>query len=140
VRGLRAIARCIQMLTNEADELERQIADLVTRAEPQLMALPGIGPISAAQILISWSRPGRLRSEAAFANVAGGAPIPASSGLTNRHRLNRGGDRQLNRALHTIVLTRSRTDPDTAPTSYGGLSGGLRAVARRISEGKTPET
>jgi transposase len=51
------------------------------------MTLPGVGPISAAQILISWSHPGRLRSEAAFANLAGAAPIPASSGLTNRHRL-----------------------------------------------------
>ena len=61
------------MLTNEADELEREIADLVTQAQPQLMALPGVGPISAAQILISWSHPGRLRSAAAFANRAGAA-------------------------------------------------------------------
>jgi hypothetical protein len=81
---------------------------------------------SAAQVLISWSHPGRLRSEAAFATLAGAAPIPASSGLTNRHRLNRGGDRQLNRALHTIVLTRSRTDPATR--AY---------ITRRLAEGKT---
>jgi transposase len=74
----------------------------VTEVQPQLVELPGAGPISAAQVLISWSHPGRLRSEAAFAALAGAAPIPASSGLTNRHRLNRGGDRQLNRALHTI--------------------------------------
>jgi transposase len=127
VRGLRATARRIQLLTDEADELEREIADLVTQAQPQLMTLPGVGPISAAQILISWSHPGRLRSEAAFANLAGAAPIPASSGLTNRHRLNRGGDRQLNRALHTIVLTRSRTDADTR--AY---------ITRRTGEGKTP--
>ena len=67
------------MFTNEADELEREIADLVTQAQPQLMALPGVGPISAAQILISWSHPGRLRSAAAFANLAGAAPMLASS-------------------------------------------------------------
>jgi transposase len=75
------------------------------------------------QVLISWSHPGRLRSEAAF---AGAASIPASSGLTNRHRLNRGGDRQLNRAVHTIVLIRSRTDPATH--AY---------VSRRLAEGRT---
>ncbi|WP_374195240.1 transposase [Streptomyces sp. ISL-1] len=57
---------------------------------------------------MSWSHPGRFRSEAAFAAFAGTPPIPASSGLTNRHRLNRRGDRQLNRALHTIVLIRMR--------------------------------
>jgi transposase len=84
-----------------------------------------MGPISAAQILISWSHRGRLRSEAAFATLAGAAPIPASSGLTNRHRLNRGGDHQLNQALHTIVLTRSRIDPATR--AY---------ITRRLAEGK----
>ncbi|MER6540551.1 IS110 family transposase [Streptomyces sp900105755] len=87
----------------------------------------GVGPITAAQILVSWSHPGRLRSEAAFASFAGVAPIPASSGLTNKHRLNRGGDRRLNRAMHTITLFRMRLDPATK--TY---------VARRISEGKSP--
>jgi Transposase IS116/IS110/IS902 family len=95
---------------------------------------PGVCPVlvenpASSSDLGVWSHPGRLRSEAAFANLAGAAPIPASSGLTNRHRLNRGGDRQLNRALHTIVLTRSRTDPDTR--AY---------ITRRLSEGKLPET
>jgi len=80
----------------------------VAAMQPQLLALTGVGPISAAQVLISWSHPGRFRSEAAFAAFAGASPIPASSGLTIRHRLNRGGDRQLNRALHTIVLARAR--------------------------------
>ncbi|MEU6347568.1 IS110 family transposase [Streptomyces sp. NPDC046977] len=91
------------------------------------MELLGIGPITAAQILVSWSHPGRFRSEAAFASFAGVAPIPASSGLTNKHRLNRGGDRQLNRAMHTITLIRMRLDPATK--TY---------VARRVSEGKSP--
>ncbi|MDH2394019.1 IS110 family transposase [Streptomyces sp. HNM0663] len=91
-----------------------------------LLGLLGIGPITAAQILVSWSHQGRFRSEAAFASFAGVSPIPASSGLTNRHRLNRSGDRQLNRAMHTITLIRMRLDPSTK--TY---------VARKITEGKT---
>jgi transposase len=126
VRAVRCTAQRVQALKVEADDLEQEISHLVTQIKPQLVELPGVGPISAAQVLISWSHPGRLRSEAAFATLAGAAPIPASSGLTNRHRLNRGGDRQLNRALHTIVLTTSRTDPDTR--AY---------ITRRLSEGKT---
>jgi hypothetical protein len=73
---------------------------------PALLAQPGIGPINAAQLLISWSHSGRFRSEAAFAMLAGAAPVQASSGQVVRYRLNRGGDRQLNRALHTIVMLR----------------------------------
>jgi len=108
----------VRALKAEADDLEREIVYLVAQVQPELVRLPGVGPISVAQVLISWSHPGRLRSEAAFATLAGAAPIPASSGLTNRHRLNR--------ALHTIVLTRSRTDPATR--AY---------IARRLAEGKT---
>ena len=77
-------------------------------------------------VLCAWSHPGRCRNEAAFANLAGVAPIPASSGLTTRHRLNRHGDRQLNRAIHTIALTRLRWDPTTR--AY---------LDRRRAEGKT---
>jgi transposase len=73
----------------------------------------GVGPISAAQVLVSWPHAGRLRSEAAFAALAGTSPIPASSGQVTRHRLNRSGDRQLNRVLHTIALIRLRDDPET---------------------------
>lgn len=93
---------------------------------PNLLDQPGIGPASAAQILLAWSHPGRLHSEAAFARLAGAAPIPASSGQTIRYRLDRGGDRQLNRALHTIILSRRKTDPET--NAY---------IDRRTSEGKT---
>jgi transposase len=125
-RALQSTAQRILTLRREVDELEAEIQPLVTAIRPDLLGLPGVGPISAAQILISWSHPGRFRSEAAFATFSGAAPIPASSGLTNRHRLNRSGDRQLNRALHTIVLTRARIDPDTR--AY---------IARRTSEGKT---
>jgi transposase len=113
VRALRTTAVRVQVLRAEADGLEAEIAALVEAMAPELLLLPGVGPISAAQILVSWSYPGRFRSEAAFASFAGTAPIPASSGLTNRHRLNQSGDRQLNRALHTIVLIRTRIDPAT---------------------------
>ncbi|MGC5629794.1 IS110 family transposase, partial [Georgenia sp. Z1344] len=78
-----------------------------------LLEMHGVGPITAAVSLTVFSHPGRLRSEAAFAALAGVSPIPASSGNTVRHRLNRGGDRQLNRVLHTAVVTRMSHDPET---------------------------
>ncbi|POX68747.1 transposase, partial [Mycobacterium kansasii] len=84
------------MLEAEAAEHETELELLVTAACPQLLDRPGIGVITAAQFLISWSHRDRIRSEAAFASLAGAAPIPASSGATVRHRLNRAGDRQLN--------------------------------------------
>ena len=82
--------------------------------------------MTAAVALAAWSHPGRVRSEAAFASLAGGNPIPASSGNTVRHRINRGGDRRLNRALHMAVVTRMRMDPLTR--AY---------VDRRTAEGRT---
>lgn len=115
-RVLNCTAARVLALRAEANELEVEISQLVTTMAPELLTLPGVGPISAAQVLISWSHPGQFRSEAAFAMFSGAAPIPASSGRTTRHRLNRSGDRQLNRALHTIVLTRARIDPATRPT------------------------
>lgn len=113
IQTIQLTARRVKQLSREATTLERAIHSLVTQTAPQLLAEPGIGPITAAQVLISWSHPGRVRSEAAFAHLAGAAPIPASSGQTTRHRLDRGGDRDLNRALHTIILSRLRHDPDT---------------------------
>ncbi|MGI5255510.1 transposase [Actinacidiphila glaucinigra] len=126
VRALRSTARRIQSLQAEAKDLEKEILILVRQAAPELLELLGVGPITAAQILASWSHQGGFRSKAAFASFAGVSPIPASSGLTNRHRLNRSGDRQLNRAMHTITLIGMRLDPVTK--TY---------VARRITEGKT---
>jgi len=123
---LRSLARRIVAASVEADELEREILLHVRVLAPQLLDEPGVGPIVAAQLLVAWSHRGRLRSEAAFARLAGVAPLPASSGQTTRHRLSRGGDRQLNRALHTIVLHRRQHDPATK--DY---------IARRIAEGKT---
>ena len=123
---LRSLARRIQAATDEAAELEGEILALVRSLAPQLLEEPGVGPIVAAQLIVAWSHRGRLRSEAAFARLAGVAPLPASSGQTSRHRLSRGGDRQLNRALHTIVLHRRQHDPQTR--DY---------IARRVAEGKS---
>jgi transposase len=103
-----------------------QLNAIVSDLAPGLTSNSGIGPISAAQAIASFSHPGRCRHDAAFACLAGASPLPASSGQTTRHRLNRGGDRQLNRALHTIAVTRMRHDPAT-----------IAYVQRRRAEGKT---
>jgi transposase len=120
--GERAVA-----LTQLADHLEDQIAAVVEDMAPGLVeAEYGLGSLTAAQLLLSWSHAGRIRSEAAFAMLSGTAPVPVSSGRTDRHRLNRLGDRQLNRALHTIAVSRMRSHPQTR--DY---------VQRRRTEGKT---
>jgi transposase len=84
LQALRALARRVQQLTAEERELARGIETLTRTLAPQLLDQPGIGPLAAAQLLISWSHSGRIRNEAAFARLAGCAPIPASSGLTVR--------------------------------------------------------
>lgn len=128
VRALKSLAQRARTLADEAAEHEKQIRTIVRSWRPDLLDQIGIGPIVAATVLCAWSHPGRIHSEAAFAMLAGAAPIPATSGqTTNRHRLNRHGDRQLNRALHTIALTRIRYDEPTR--AY---------VARRTAEGKNP--
>jgi transposase len=126
VLALRSLARRIEAATAEADELEREILKHVRVLVPELLDEPGVGPIVAAQLIVTWSHKGRVRSEAAFARLAGVAPLPASSGQTIRHRLSRGGDRQLNRALHTVILHRRQHDPATR--DY---------ITRRIAEGKS---
>jgi transposase len=123
---LRSLARRAEAATSEADELEREILAHVRALAPALLDEPGVGPIVAGQLIVSWSHHGRVRSEAAFARLAGVAPIPASSGQTQRHRLSRGGDRQLNRALHTIALHRRQHHPATR--DY---------IEKRIAEGKS---
>jgi transposase len=127
VIALRSTAQRAIALETEAAALETELARLVRQTQPVLLDEPGVGVISAAQLLVAWSHPGRFRSDAAFASLAGVAPIPASSGQTIRYRLNRGGDRQLNRALHTIALSRLACHPETQ-----------RYAARRAREGKTP--
>jgi transposase len=123
---LRTLAQRIRAATDEADTLEREILTHIRALAPRLLDEPGVGPIVAAQLIVTWSHRGRVRSEAAFARLAGVAPLPASSGQTTRHRLSRGGDRQLNRALHTVILHRRQHDPATK--AY---------IARRIAEGKS---
>jgi transposase len=123
---LRDLARRIEFLEAEAAEHQTAIGIVVRSWRPDLLTVLGVGPIVAATVLTAWSHPGRCRDDAAFAMLAGAAPIPASSGKTVRYRLNRAGDRQLNRALHTIALVRLQRDERT------------RAYAdRRRAQGKT---
>jgi transposase len=124
--ALRACARRVQTATAEERELTREITRLVDELAPQLLAEPGVGPVSAAQLIVSWSHRGRFRGESAFARHAGATPIPASSGQVVRHRLNRGGDRALNRALHTIIVSRRKHEPNT-----------IAYIQRRQHEGKS---
>lgn len=116
----------VMALETEANDLESQIELWVREMAPELLDEPGVGPLTAAEILIAWSHSGRLRSETAFAMLAGVAPIPASSGQVVRYRLNRHGDRALNCALHTIVLNRSTYHEETR-----------QYVTRRVTEGKS---
>ncbi len=124
--ALRSIARRVLQLTAEERELAREIETITRKLAPQLLDQPGVGPLAAAQLVLSWSHPGRIGAEAAFARLAGAAPIPASSGQTVRYRLDRSGDRKLNRALHMILVTRKRSHPAT-----------IAYIDRRIQEGKS---
>ena len=125
---LQSIGARIRFLTGQLHDIDPELQQLIIAhpAGPPLLAQPGVGPVVAAQLLISWSHPGRVRSEAAFASLAGVAPLEASSGQRSRHRLNRGGDRALNRALHTVAITRMRCHPETRAYE-----------ARRTLQGKT---
>lgn len=125
-RVLRQLALRIETLQAEAADYEAQLKELVAETVPALLAEPGVGVITAAQLLVSWSHAGRVRNENAFAAMAGVAPVPASSGRVVRHRLNRQGDRRLNRALHVVALCRSSFH---APTK--------NYIARRTAEGKS---
>jgi len=123
--ALKALARRHTTLNEEIDQLDEALAKLITKAAPMLLNKLGVGVQVAAQLLVTaGDNPERLRSEASFAHLAGVAPIPASSGRIHRHRLNRGGDRLANNALHTITLVRLRYD--TATQDY---------AARRTAEG-----
>jgi transposase len=113
-RALQILARRCHYLTIEIDALEKEMAQLVAQTAPVLLQLFGVGPNTAATLIITaGSNPGRLKSEAAFAALCGVSPLPASSGRTNRHRLNRGGDRQANAPLYRIVIVRLQYDSRT---------------------------
>lgn len=123
--ALRSIARRLLQLQEELDALDEQLEALITETAPGLVALPGVGVDTAGQLLVTaGDNSERLKSEAAFAHLCGVAPIPASSGRTDRHRLNRGGDRQANKALWRIVLVRMQWHEPTK--AY---------VARRTTQG-----
>jgi transposase len=124
--ALRLLAARIEALSLEQRELARQLLTITQEIAPALLQEHGIGPIGAAQALVSWSHRGRFRNEAAFARLAGAPPIPASSGKTTRHRLDRGGDRKLNNVLHQIVISRRKHDPRT-----------IAYIERRRQEGKS---
>ena len=123
--ALRSIAQRARALREEIKTLDAQIQALLAVTAPATLEVFAIGPDTAAALLITvGDNPDRLRSERAFAHLCGVAPIPASSGKTNRHRLHRGGDRSANRALHIAVIVRMRYCPKTR--AY---------VARRTTEG-----
>ncbi len=146
--ALKALARRCQYLTAQAAALQEQIRELARAANPHLMSLRGVGPNTAAQLLITaGGNPDRLRSEASFAALCGTAPVPASSGRTKRYRLSRGGDRAANRALHTIALVRMSCDDRTRNYVRGQRAKGRthpeivrllkRAIAREIFKSLT---
>ncbi|MFE9500878.1 transposase [Streptomyces collinus] len=124
---LRLLARRIRHLTEEIDDLNKRIAEAVEVSTPGLLEVRGVDPDSAAALLISaGDNPERLASEASFAASCGTSPVEASSGKTQRRRLNRGGDRQANAALYRIALSRLRWD--VRSQDY---------LRRRLAEGKT---
>ena len=125
--ALRILGRRVLALDAEKARIDALLATLVTQTAPQLLTVFGVGIDTAAELLVTaGDNPGRLRSEAAWAHLCGTAPIPASSGKVTRYRLNRGGDRQANRALWGIVITRLGNDPRTR--AY---------MARRLGEGRS---
>jgi transposase len=126
VRISRELVREIRSVTRRVREIERELAALVAAKAPQLLEIPGCGVLTAARIIAETAGPGRFSSDAKLARTAGVAPIPASSGARHRHRLDRGGNRKLNAALHRIAIVQGRVDPDAR--SY---------LARKQTEGKS---
>ncbi|PCC25516.1 IS110 family transposase [Glutamicibacter sp. BW78] len=120
------LARAVKYASRELESNRASLTDVVEKMAPGLLEVPGVGPVTAAIMLCVYSHHGRVRSEAAFAALAGVNPIPASSGNIVRHRLNRSGDRQLNQAIDTIARSRMGFDPATK--DY---------IKRRTEEGKT---
>ncbi|MDF9749608.1 transposase [Arthrobacter sp. ES3-54] len=121
------LARRVLEVTTQLTANQKRMTELIQQSPAApLLEMVGVGAVTVAAVLTAWSHPGRVRSEAAFASLAGVNPLPASSGNTVRHRLNRGGDRRLNRALHTITMTRMVHDPGTR--DY---------VAKRTQEGRS---
>ena len=139
---LRRIAKRAQSLSQEIAEIDRSLLRLVANLAPQLLAECGVGAVCGAQLLVSSGDAARMKSEASFAALAGTSPVDASSGKQQRHRLNRGGDRQLNWALHVIALQRVHHHAETRAYYQRMLAAGKttreakrcikRALARRL--------
>jgi transposase len=111
---IRNLARRIRALTREVKDIDRMLKELIEQTAPELLEVYGVGPDGAATLLVTaGDNPERIRSERSWAHLCGVTPIPASSGKTVRHRLNRGGDRHANSALHRIVLTRMSNHTET---------------------------
>jgi transposase len=112
--ALKVLAQRHQFLSSQVKDLEAELAPLIGKAAPHLLRIRGVGPATAAQLLITaGGNPERLLTESSFAALCGTAPVPASSGKTTRHRLSRGGDRRANQALHTIAVVRMVSHPTT---------------------------
>src|SRR5215217_1188590 len=126
VRIARDELRRLRELTQAINQLEREIAGLVAQVAPRLLCEPGFGPLTAAKLVGEIAGADRFSSDAKLARAAGLAPIPVSSGRTNRHRLDRGGNRQINAAIHRVAVTRARCHPET-----------IEFLARKKSEGKS---
>jgi len=126
VRVARELVRAIRERTRRERELEREITLLVRAKAPRLLELPGCGPLTAAKLVSEAAGFERFSSDAKFARLAGAAPIPVSSGRTDRHRLDRGGNRQLNCALHRVAVTQGRVHPPAR-----------EFLARKQAEGRT---
>ena len=126
VRIARDELRRLRELTVAVDALEAELSDLVTEVAPHLLSEPGFGPLTTGKLLGEIAGAQRFATEAKLARAAGVAPIPVSSGKTNRHRLDRGGNRQINATIHRIAVTRLRCHPETQ--DY---------IARKRSEGKS---
>src|SRR4051794_37824841 len=126
VRIARDLLRRIRELSQTIKALQREIAQLVAQIAPQLLSEPGFGPLIAAKLVGEVAGAGRFSTDAKLARAAGVAPIPVSSGKTNRHRLDRGGNRQINAAIHRVAVTRLRCHAETQ--DY---------IARKRAEGKS---
>jgi transposase len=137
--ALRRLARRALALGEEIELVDRELLELVRRLAPALLEECGVGPVCAAQLIVSSGDPARMRSEAAFAALAGTSPVDASSGRQRRHRLNRGGDRQLNAALYVIALNRKHAHAATRAYYERLLAAGktkreaLRCVKRALA-------
>lgn len=138
-RVLQANCERLEQLTGDINALDRELAEHTARICPALLAIPGVGPIVATTILAELGNPARIRNAAAFARLAGTAPIPVWSSDTERHRLDRGGNRRLNKAIHTVARTQARSHPPAQAliakhTDRKGKRGAIRVLKRHLTD------